>query len=112
MTTEDIADILDITSKLMDLHEENPFKVRAMAGAAYNLSKTRLDLNGKSKEEIEQLEGVGKGIAAKIFELQQTGTTQELEELRGKTPIGVIEMLGVKGLGPKKVRQLWKGLEV
>ncbi len=112
MNTEDIADVLEITSKLMDLHEENPFKVRAMASAAYNLGKMRIDLHGKTKEEIEQLEGVGKGITAKITELLETGTTQEFEDLKNKTPLGVIEMLSIKGLGPKKVRQLWKELDV
>lgn len=112
MTTEDIADVLEITAKLMELHEENPFKVKALAAAAYNLSKTRLNLAGKSPEEIEKIEGIGKGISAKIIELVQTGTTKEFEELKSKTPMGVIEMLGVKGLGPKKVRQLWKELHV
>ncbi len=112
MNTEDIADALEITAKLQELHGENPFKVRALSGAAYKLSKTRMDLRGKSQNEIEQIEGVGKGIAAKIIELLSTGTTEEFEELKNKTPLGVIEMLGVKGLGPKKVRQLWKELNV
>lgn len=112
MTTEEIADVLEITSRLMELHEENPFKVKALKAAAYNLSKTRLDLIGSSPEEIERIEGIGKGIASKIVELLKTGTTAEFEELRKKTPPGVIEMMNVKGLGPKKVRQLWKELEV
>ncbi|MGZ3883127.1 MAG: helix-hairpin-helix domain-containing protein [Bacteroidia bacterium] len=112
MHTEDIADVLDITAKLMELHEENPFKVKALGAAAYKLSKTRLDLTGKTPEEIEKIEGVGKSISAKIIELLSTGTTQEFETYKSKTPAGVIEMLSVKGLGPKKVRQLWKELEV
>ena len=45
MTTEDIADALDITAKLLELHGENPFKVKAIAGAAYKIGKTRIDLN-------------------------------------------------------------------
>ncbi len=112
MNTDDIADVLEITAKLQELHGENPFKVRALSSAAYNLSKLRIDLNGKSLPEIEQIEGIGKGISAKIVELLNTGTTTEFEELKHKTPIGVIEMLGVKGLGPKKVRQLWKELNL
>lgn len=112
MNTSDIAEVLDITAKLMELHEENPFKIKALSSAAYKLSKTRIDLDNKSSEEIEKIEGVGKGIAAKITELLNTGTTSEFESLKNKTPIGVIEMMGVKGLGPKKVRQLWKELDV
>jgi DNA polymerase (family 10) len=58
------------------------------------------------------LEGVGKGIATKIVELIQTETTEELKELLAKTPRGVVEMMGVKGLGPKKVALLWQGLHI
>ncbi|HWY12957.1 MAG TPA: PHP domain-containing protein [Bacteroidia bacterium] len=112
MNTEEIADSLELTAKLMELHEENPFKVRAVANGAYNLSKTRIDLTGKTQSEIEQIEGIGKSIAAKITELLEKGTTTELEELKSKTPLGVIEIMGVKGLGPKKVRQLWHELQI
>ena len=112
MSTEEIADSLELTAKLMELHEENPFKVKAVANGAYKLSKTRIDLTGKTQAEIEQIEGIGKGIAAKISELLEKGTTDELEELKSKTPQGVIEIMNVKGLGPKKVRQLWHELHI
>jgi len=112
MTTEDIADAFEITSKLMELHNENSFKVKAMASAAYRLSKTRIDLSDKSIEELTQIEGITKGLAEKIIDLNERGTTKELEELLSKTPSGVIEMLGIKGIGPKKVRQLWLELEL
>ncbi|MES2681272.1 MAG: PHP domain-containing protein [Bacteroidota bacterium] len=112
MNNDDILDALDITAKLMELHNENPFKSKAYANAAYKLSKLRYDFEGKSREDIESIEGIGKGISAKIFELMSTGTTAEFSEMVGKTPAGVIEMLGVKGLGPKKVRQLWQELQL
>ncbi len=112
MSTEEIADCLELTAKLMELHEENPFKVKAVANGAYKLSKTRIELHGKSQSEIEQIEGIGKGIASKITELLAKGTTTELEELKSKTPQGVIEIMGIKGLGPKKVRQLWQELNI
>jgi DNA polymerase (family 10) len=112
MTTEEVADILDITAKLMELHEENPFKVKALAATAFKLSKTRISLHGKSKEELEQIDGIGKSTSSKILELLEQGTLKEFEELREKTPEGVIDMMGIKGLGPKKVRQLWKELQL
>jgi DNA polymerase (family 10) len=112
MTTEEIADTLELTAKLMELHEENPFKVKAVAGGAYRLGKTRIELAGKTQDEIAQIEGIGKGIAAKISELLEKGTTAELEELKSKTPQGVIEIMNIKGLGPKKVRQLWLELKI
>jgi DNA polymerase (family 10) len=112
MTTEDILDILSATAKLMELHEANSFKVKALSNAAFRISKTRPDFQGKTQVELEKMEGIGKGIASKIIELFETGTTKEYEEFRSKTPEGVIEMLAIKGIGPKKVGQLWRELHV
>lgn len=112
MNNDDIIEALEITAKLMELHNENPFKSKAYVNAAFKLSKLRYDFEGKSKEEIEAIEGIGKGISSKITELITTGTTPELAKLIETTPKGVIEMLGIKGLGPKKVRQLWFELQV
>ncbi len=112
MSTEEIAHALKLTAQLMELHEENPFKIKSIANAAYKLDKTDIDLQGKSLEELEKIEGIGKGIAAKINELQSTGNLKELTEMVAKTPLGVIEMLRIKGIGPKKVGQLWRELEI
>lgn len=112
MTTGEIADILDLTARLMELHGENPFKIKALQNAAFKLSKTRIDLASKSDEEIEAIDGIGKGITSKIHEILLNGTTQELEQLRDKTPPGVIDMLDIKGIGPKKVKQLWSELGI
>lgn len=112
MTNDDIIETLELCAKLMELHGENPFKIRALSNAAFRLSKLRYDLISKSQEELENLEGVGKGIAAKIKELKETGTLSELEELKRITPHGVIDMMQVKGLGPKKVAALWHDLHI
>jgi DNA polymerase (family 10) len=112
MTTEEIADALKLTAKLMELHDENPFKIKSIANAAFKLNKTDIDLQGKSLQELEQIDGIGKSIAAKIHELQTTGSLKELEEMISKTPQGVIEMMSIKGIGPKKVAQLWRELEI
>ncbi len=112
MTTEEIAQALKLTAQLMELHEENPFKIKSIANAAYKLDKTDIDLQGKSLEELEKMEGIGKGIAAKINELLSTGNLKELTDMALKTPAGVIEMLRIKGIGPKKVGQLWRELEI
>jgi len=112
MTTEDIADSLELTAKLMELQNENPFKVKAINSAAYKLGKTRLDLVGLTVEELTKMDGIGKSLAEKIIEFTTNGITKELRDLIANTPAGVIEMLGIKGLGPKKVRQLWIELEL
>jgi len=112
MTTEEIADALKLTARLMELHDENPFKIKSIANAAFKLNKTDIDLQGKSLQELEQIEGVGKSIASKINELQTTGTLKDLDEMISKTPQGVIEIMNIKGIGPKKVAQLWRELEI
>ena len=76
------------------------------------MGKTRLDLNNQTVDELTKIEGISKSLAEKIIDFTTTGTTKELHELIAKTPAGVIEMLGIKGLGPKKVRQLWQELLV
>jgi DNA polymerase (family X) len=112
MNNDDIIDALELTAKLMELHNENPFKTKAYTNASYKLSKLRFDFNGKTQQDIESIEGIGKGISSKIIELMQTGSTAELASFYEKTPAGVVQMLGVKGLGPKKVRQLWLDLQI
>lgn len=107
-----ISDALKLTAQLQELHGHNAFKVRAIANAAFRLKKMDVELRGKSVEELAAIDGIGKGIAAKIHELLTTGKLQEMEEVLSITPIGVIEMLGIKGIGPKKVAQLWKELGV
>jgi len=112
MITETISDLLELTAKLMELHGENPFKIKAISSAAYRISKMNMDLSGKTIEELESIEGIGKGIASKMNELNLTGTTSELQTLLNKTPEGLLDVLKVKGLGPKKVAQLWKELQI
>ena len=85
MTTEDIADALEITAKLMELHNENPFKVKAISAAAYKLGKTRLDLNNQSVDELTKIDGISKSLAEKIIDFTTTGTTKELQDLITKT---------------------------
>ncbi len=110
--TEDIAEALELTAKLLELHEGNDFKIKSLKAAAFKLTKTRITIEQISIEQLTQIEGVGKSLAEKIIEFTQTNTLKELEELKQKTPEGVIEMLTVKGLGPKKVKTLWRDLSI
>lgn len=95
-------------AKLAELHQQNPFRYKAFATAAFNLRKTRDDLKALSDEELSSIQGVGKGVLAAIRSMASTGSFPELDALKAATPPGVIELLDIKGLGPKKVLQLWK----
>ncbi|MBL7892558.1 MAG: DNA polymerase/3'-5' exonuclease PolX [Bacteroidia bacterium] len=112
MNTEEIIKSLKLTAKLMELHNENPFKVKSISNAVFKLDKVGVDLASASLDELEQIDGIGKGIAHKIHELQTTNELKELNQLMGITPVGVIDMLTIKGLGPKKVGQLWHELNI
>src|ERR1035437_6597204 len=112
MNSEEIIKSLKLTSKLMELHNENPFKVKSLNNAVFKLDKVGIDLAQAKMDELEMIDGIGKGIAQKIHELQTTNELKELNQLISITPVGVIDMLSIKGIGPKKVAQLWKELDI
>jgi len=112
ISSDEITEALELTAKLLELHNENPFKSKAYTNAAFKLSKLRYDFAGKTKDDIEKIEGIGKGISSKIVELMETGNTADLADMLDRTPPGVVDMLHIKGLGPKKVRQLWHDLQI
>ncbi|MDX5345697.1 MAG: PHP domain-containing protein, partial [Hymenobacteraceae bacterium] len=113
MENKKIARLFRKMATLMELHDENAFKTRTYQNASQLLERVEQPLAQMEAKALEQLEGVGKTIAAKIVEINQTGTFQELEDMLAQTPPGVIGMLDIKGVGPKKIRAIWKemGLE-
>ncbi|MEY4003386.1 MAG: hypothetical protein RIT07_1428 [Bacteroidota bacterium] len=112
MDNYDISTLLGIYAKLAELHEENPFKVKALSAAAFNIKKFKDPLQNMSDETLAALPGIGKSVLSAIKNLLQTGTFPELEQLIAKTPTGVLEMLKVKGLGPKKVGVIWRNMGI
>ncbi len=112
MENKPIARKLRLLSQLMELHNENTFKVRSLANAAFKIDKLPFPAASKTFEQLEKIDGIGKSTAAKIIELLQTGTIAEMETLLAQTPEGVIEMMGIKGIGPKKVEIIWRELGI
>ena len=112
MSNSDIADILKLYADLSELHDGNPFKIKSYAAAAFRIDKMPIKLEGKSLDELEKIEGVGKSIAQKIYEINTTESFTELNELLQKTPKGVMQIMQIKGLGPKKVAVIWNELAI
>lgn len=112
MENKPIAGRLKLLAQLMELHEQNSFKIRSVTNAAFKIDKLPFKLADKSPEEVTQIEGIGKSIAAYIKELLETGSIKDLEDLLQATPDGVIEMLHIKGIGPKKVAIIWRDLGI
>lgn len=96
----------------MELHDENAFKIRGYANAVFNLDKSDVELASLSLSELESLDGVGKSIAATINEVNQTGTSAALTGYLDQTPQGIVELLDIKGIGPKKIKVLWRELGI
>lgn len=112
MTNKQIAYAFDDLANLMELHEEDDFRIRSYRNAYLNLRKLDAPLEGMSDADIKNIKGVGPAIASKIRELLGNGRMNTLEEYREKTPPGVVEMLEVNGFGPKKVRVVWKDMGI
>ncbi len=112
LNNKQIAGKFDLLAKLMELHDDNPFKIKTYANAYLSLRKLEGNLAEMSKAELASIKGVGSTVADKIKELIETGEMVALEKFREMTPEGVQQMLSIKGLGPKKVKQIWKEMEI
>jgi DNA polymerase (family 10) len=112
MENKAISRTLKLLAQLMELHEENPFKIKSVANASFKIDKLPVQLSTQPIATIDQIDGIGKSIAAKIIELLETGTLKELEQILSITPLGIVEMLGIKGIGPKKIGIIWHTLKI
>jgi len=91
---------------------ENPFKARSYQNAYRVIRSEAIDWMNAEKEQLLEVKGIGKNIADKIIELQRDGKMTAMESRLEQVPEGVIQLLGIKGLGPKKIRALWKELDI
>lgn len=107
-----IADNFSLLSKLMDIHGENSFKAKSFATAAFTVEKLPAQLQETPADDIFKIKGIGDSTGKGILEMLQTGQFTQLDTYIQKTPPGILEMLQIKGLGPKKIATIWKELEV
>jgi DNA polymerase (family 10) len=113
MTKGQIAGVLQQIATLLELKDENPFKIRAYANAARSLETFGGSLSDLQDEEaLAKIPGIGKAIAAKIKELAATGALKYFEELRAEFPAGILELFSISGLGAKKIKALYEQLKI
>src|ERR1700679_1277034 len=114
MTKNEIADVLAEIGTLMELKEENPFKVRAYTAGARAIEGIEKDEFEKlvAAGELQTVKGIGEALAAKITELHTTGHLKFLETLKASIEPGMVEMLGIPGMGPKKIAALKRSLGI
>ncbi|MBI3448369.1 MAG: DNA polymerase/3'-5' exonuclease PolX [Acidobacteria bacterium] len=108
-----VAGILDEIALLLELKGENPFKARAFSNAARTILSLNEDLAALvARGDLGKLRGIGQALEEKIGTLVTTGALPYHDELRREVPSGLLDVLGVPGLGPKKVRALHEQLGV
>lgn len=112
MNNSQIADHFSMLCKLMDIHGENAFKSRTYSIAAFYIEKLPDQLSNINRSQIAAIKGLGPSVVSKITELLDTGKLGILQQYIDTTPQGIIEMLKLKGLGPKKIHTIWKEMGI
>ncbi len=113
MKKEQIVEVLETIATLLELQEENPFKIRAYTNAARSIETWGGNLRELAEENrLEEIPGVGKAIASKISQLILTGSSQFYDDLRAQFPPGLLELFSLPGLGAKKIKALYEKLQV
>jgi len=113
MDNQSVADALTTIAHILQLQGENPFKVRAYENAARTVEGLPSPIEGVIGEgKLGEIPGFGEALQKKVTELVQTGRMAYLEELRASVPAGLLELLRIPSLGPKKVKTLFDALGV
>ncbi|MFW6386664.1 MAG: DNA polymerase/3'-5' exonuclease PolX [Bacillota bacterium] len=112
-TNKEIASVLSELADLKQIKGENKYKVRAYTGAARRLTSIDEELYNLVKEErLQEIDGIGAGIAGTIRELFTEGVCTELEELKTELPPGVREMINIPGIGPVRAHDFYYQLDI
>jgi len=112
LTNKEIANSFSLLAQLMELHGEEDFKIRSYSNAYRILRNEERPLATMTLIELKGIKGVGDAIGNKILEVQKNGKMRLLDEYLEKTPNGIVALLNLKGLGAKKIWNLWKDLEI
>jgi DNA polymerase (family X) len=113
MEKNDIAGVLDEIATFMELTGENPFKIRAYSAGARILENMTEDLGDLiDGGKLADIPGLGEALVDKITTLRRDGVLPFHQKLKASIPAGLLEVMQIPGLGPKKVRALWTLLAV
>ena len=113
MENRQVAEIFKAMADILAIQGENAHRILAYRRAAESVSALGRPLEEMWRaRELETLPGVGKTLAAKIDELMRMGRLAAYEKLRAQVPDGVVGMLRVSGVGPKRAATFWKELGV
>ena len=113
MTRENLAEVLDEIALLLELKDENPFKIRAYRNGAETVRNFDGDIVQLAIDnELKGIKGIGDALQDKLHELASTGSLEFHRKLRAEFPEGLTELFDLQGLGPKKVKVLHQSLGI
>jgi len=112
MTNREIAQKFKFLADLIDVHGKDKYRGKTYNNVYVQLRKQTTPLETLDAEQLEEIRGVGKSSVSKILEIVETGSMKKLDEYLAITPPGIQDLISIKGLGPKKIAQLWKELEI
>ncbi|HEY6951767.1 MAG TPA: DNA polymerase/3'-5' exonuclease PolX, partial [Bacteroidota bacterium] len=113
MDKKAVAEILDQMGTLFELKGENPFKCRAYHNGARIIEALTQDINVLvSSGTLNDIKGIGPGLAETVTELVSKGTSKNYETLKASLPSGLLEMIRIQGLGPKRIKILFEKLKI
>lgn len=112
MKNREIARIFSDIADILEIKEDNPFKIRAYRKAALNLEGLTRNLAELSHKELLEIPGVGADLAARIEEYLETGSMAMYDRLKGEIPAGVFALLAVPDLGPKTAKSIYDALQI
>ncbi len=113
MSNLEIAKLFHEIADLLEIKDENIFKIRAYRRAAMNLESLTEEIEAvAARGGLAEIAGIGKDLAAKIQQAIETGRIEYLEELRTAIPRGVVELMAIPGVGPKTAKLLFQQLQV
>jgi DNA polymerase (family 10) len=113
MDNSAIADQLKLYANLLDIHGEDDFSAKSFGAASFTIDKLPYPLAGLDRKKWQQIRGIGTGVAKAVAEIiDNNGRWESLESLLQQTPEGVVSMLQIKGIGPKKIHAIWKEMGI
>jgi len=113
MKNKEVAEIFRQIAEILEIQNENPFRIRAYLKAAQSVESLSQDIaEAAQKNQLEKIPGIGKDLAQKINEIVKTGKLKFYKQLRNKIPKGLTLLMSVPGLGPKTARLLYDKLKI
>lgn len=114
VSNRDIAEIFDKLADLLEIKGDNPFKIIAYRNAARTIGNMGTDLSKMVEEGVNlpEIPTIGKNIAQKIKEIIETGKLSKLKTLQNQFPPHLLDLLTVKGVGPKRAKILYESLHI